>query len=144
MSAFRSTEEFREVLDRMFAILSADPDVGRRLQVADVPERFEFVDVDLVLNIRAARPGEEGHLTWVWDDDVDWEPRVRMSMSSDVANRYFQGRENVPIAVARRRIKAEGDLVAAFSLIPILKAAFPHYRALVEREYPHLALEVGT
>lgn len=140
MPAFRSTEEFREVLDRMFAILSADPDIGRRLHDADVPERFEFEDVGLVLNIRAARTDEEGHLTWAWRDDVDWEPRVRMTMSSQVANRYFQGMENVPIAVARRRIKAEGDLVAAFSLIPILKGAFPHYRALVEAEYPHLAV----
>ena len=29
-----------------------------------------------------------------------------MTMSSETANRYFQGKENVAIAIARRRIKA--------------------------------------
>ena len=31
-----------------------------------------------------------------------------MTMSSEVAVRYFQGKENVPIAIARRRIKTGG------------------------------------
>ena len=42
-------------------------------------------------------------------------------MSSDTANRYFQGKENVPIALARRRIKSGGDVKAALSLIPVTK-----------------------
>ncbi len=143
-SGFRSSDEFREVLNRLFGLMSADSEIGPRLRDADVPERFEFSDLELVLNVRGAREGEEGSLVWRWTDDVDWQPRVRMTMSSEVANRYFQGGENVPIAVARRRIKAAGDLGAAFSLIPILKSAFPHYRRLVEAEYPHLALDSDT
>ena len=61
-------------------------------------------------------------------------------MSSETANRYFQGKENVPMALARRRIKAGGDVKAALALMPITKPVFEHYRELVEREYPHLAL----
>ena len=72
------------------------------LRDADVPQRFEFSDFDLVCNIRAAKPGEDGHLHWEWFDDVDWEPRVKMAMSSETANKYFQGRENVAMAIARR------------------------------------------
>ena len=47
-----------------------------------------------------------------------------MTMSSEVANRYFQGKENVPMAVARRRIKTGGDLKAALALIPITKPIY--------------------
>ena len=36
---------------------------------------LRFTDVDLVVNIRAVREGEEGNLHWEWSDDVDWEPR---------------------------------------------------------------------
>jgi hypothetical protein len=136
---FRSSDEFRTVIDRVFTMMSEDPDMGPKLRDADVPMRYEFTDVDLVANIRAAREGEDGNLHWEWSDDVDWEAKVRMSMSSETANRYFQGKENVAVAIARRRIKSGGDVKAALRLIPITKPIYARYRDMVEEEYPHLA-----
>jgi hypothetical protein len=135
---FSSAREFREVMDRIFEMMSSDPDMGPKLRDADVPQRFEFSDVDMVVNIRAAAGGEDGNLHWEWTDDVDWEPRVKMTMSSETANKYFQGKENVAIAIARRRIKASGDVKAALALIPITKPVYERYRQLVADEYPHL------
>jgi hypothetical protein len=135
---FQSPKEFRTVMDRVFAMMSDDPDMGPKLRDADVPMRYEFTDVDLVANIRAAREGEDGNLHWEWTDDVDWDPKVQMTMSSETANRYFQGKENVAVAIARRRIKSGGDVKAALALIPITKPIYARYRALVEEEYPHL------
>ena len=140
MSTFRSAKEFREVMDRVFALMDGDPDMGPQLRDADVPQRFEFDDLDLVVNVRAATPDEDANLVWEWSDDVAWESKVRMKMSSETANRYFQGKENVALAIARRRIKTGGDVKAALALIPITKPVFDHYRELVERDYPHLAL----
>ena len=137
---FASAQELREVLDQVFSMMDEDPEMGPKLRDADVPQRFEFTDLDMVVNIRAARAGEDGNLRWEWTDDVDWEPRVRMAMSSETANRYFQGKENVAVALARRRIKAGGDVKAALSLIPITKPVYPRYRALVAERYPHLAV----
>src|SRR5437667_11784203 len=139
-ASFDSTEEFKEVIDEVFSMMDGDRDMGPQLRDADVPQRFEFSDLDLVVNIRAARPGEDGNLHWEWSDDVDWDPRVKMAMSSETANRYFQGKENVAVAIARRRIKSGGDVKAALSLIPITKPIYARYRELVEREYPHLAV----
>jgi SCP-2 sterol transfer family len=135
---FRSPTEFRTVMDRVFSMMSEDPDMGPKLRDADVPMRYEFTDVDLVVNIRAAQEGEDGNLHWEWSDDVDWEPKVRMTMSSETANRYFQGKENVAMALARRRIKSGGDVKAALSLIPITKPIYGRYREFLEGEYPHL------
>ena len=135
---FDSPKEFRTVMDRIFSMMDEDPDMGPKLRDADVPQRFEFEDMDLVVNIRAVRPGEEGNLHWEWSDDVDWDPKVKMTMSSETANKYFQGKENVAMAIARRRIKAGGDVKAALSLIPITKPVYGRYSALVDAEYPHL------
>src|SRR4051794_6183816 len=137
---FESPREFREVIDEVFAMMDSDPDMGPRLRDADVPQRFEFSDVDLVVNIRAVRPGEDGNLHWEWTDDVDWEPKVRMSMSSETANRYFQGKENIAMAIARRRIKTGGDVKAALALIPITKPVYARYRDYIERQHPHLTV----
>ena len=135
---FKSAAEFREVMDRVFEMMSTDPDMGPKLRDADTPQRFEFPDLDLVVNIRAARPGEDRNLVWEWTDDVDWEPKVRMAMSSETANKYFQGKENVAIAIARRKIKTGGDVRAALALIPITKPVYGQYTEIVEAEYPHL------
>jgi hypothetical protein len=137
---FSSPREFQTVMDRIFSMMDEDPEMGPKLRDADVPQRFEFSDVDMVVNIRAARPDEEGNLHWEWSDDVDWDPKVKMTMSSETANKYFQGKENVPVAIARRRIKSSGDMKAALSLIPITKPIYARYRELVADEYPHLAV----
>jgi len=135
---FESPKEFREVMDKTFGLMSDDPDMGPKLRDADVPQRFEFTDLDLVMNVRAAREGEEGNLHWEWSDDVDWKPKVKMTMSSETANKYFQGKENVAMAIARRRIKTGGDVKAALALIPITKPLEGMYRDMIAADYPHL------
>jgi hypothetical protein len=137
-AAFESAEELREAIDAVFTMMDADPEMGPRLRDADTPQRFEFSDLDEVVNIRAATPDEGGNLHWEWSDDVPWESRVQMTMSSEIANRYFQGKENVAMAVARRRIKTGGDMKAALALIPVTKPIYAQYRAYLEREKPHL------
>jgi len=139
-SGFASAKEFREVVDRLFTIMSEDAEMGPRLRDADVPQRFEFEDFDLVFNVRAARPGEDGNLYWEWTDEVDWKPKVRMAMSSETANRYFQGKENIALAIARRRIKAGGDVKASLALIPLTKPVYARYRDMVAQDYPHLSV----
>ena len=137
-AAFKSAHELREVMDRVFRMMSEDAEMGPRLRDADVPQRFEFDDFDLVVNVRAGRAGEEDNLHWEWSDDVDWHARVLMTMSSQTANRYFQGRENVVTAIARRRIRSRGDVKAALALMPIVRPIHARYRELVATEYPHL------
>src|SRR5262245_61924314 len=137
-ASFESAKELREVMDKVFSLMDADPEMGPKRRDADTPQRFEFSDFDVVVNIRAARDDEDGNLYWEWSDDVDWDSKVQMTMSSEVANRYFQGKENVPMAVARRRIKTGGNMKAALDLIPITKPIYAQYREYLEREKPHL------
>ena len=138
MADFSSPQEFRDVIDRVFGLMSEDQDMGPKLRDADVPQRFEFEDLDLVVNVRAGAEDEDANLLWVWSDDIDWKPKVRMKMSSETANKYFQGKENVAMAIARRRIKTGGDVKAALALIPITKPLEQMYRDMIEADYPHL------
>lgn len=138
--SFKSAAEFREVMDKVFEIMSTDPEMGPKLHEARTPQRFEFPDVDLVVNITYAPEVTDGHyLVWEWSDDVSWSCDVEMTMDSDVANRYFQGKENIAMAIARRRIKTSGNVKKALALLPVTKPVFARYRELVEADYPHLA-----
>jgi hypothetical protein len=136
--SFKSPAEFREVMDKVFTIMSTDSEMGPALRDAETPQRFEFPDLDLVVNITYAENSGDQNLRWEWSDDVGWEPEVGMAMDSAIANRYFQGKENVAMAIARRRIKTSGNVKKALALIPITKPVFERYRSLLEAEYPHL------
>jgi hypothetical protein len=119
--------------------MSDDSDMGPKLRYAETPQRFVFPDLDLVVNITAGADGE-ANLVWVWSDDVDWEADVEMRMDSDVANRYFQGKENIAMAIARRRIKTSGNVKKALALVPVTKPVFKLYREMLESDYPHLVV----
>jgi hypothetical protein len=140
---FKSKKEFIEVMDKLFTLMSTDPKVGPKLAVARVPQRWEFTDLGLVLNATYAdaKTAKKGHfLKWVWgDEDCDWNADVGMKMKSEVANKYFQGKENVPLAIALGRIKARGSVPKALKLIPITKPIYEKYRQMLEEEgYEHL------
>jgi hypothetical protein len=136
---FKSAKEFREVIDRTFAMMSDDPEMGPKLRDAETPQRFEFPDLDLVVNVTYDDDASNtACLKWEWSDDVSWEPEVKMEMTSDVANRYFQGKENIAMAIARRRIKTSGNVKKALAIIPITKPVFAQYREMVASDYPHL------
>ena len=138
---FRSAAEFREVMDKVFTIMSTDSDMGPKLRDAQTPQRFEFPDFDLAVNITYAETVEDGqNLRWQWSDDVDWEPEVEMTMDSDIANRYFQGKENIAMAIARRRIKTSGNVKKALALVPITKPVSGLYLEMLEADYPHLVV----
>ena len=140
MAKFQSANEFREVMDRIFTLMSTHPEMGPKLRDARVPQRFEFPDQRAVVDVTYDEEGGEHNLRWEWSDEVDWEPTVAMTMSSEIANKYFQGKENVPLALARRRIKSSGDVKSALKLIPITKPVYAMYREMVERDYPHLVV----
>jgi hypothetical protein len=138
VSGFKSADECREVIGRAFELMSRDAQMGPRLRDADVPQRWVLPDLDLVVNVTAADDGSSENLRWEWSDDVDWEPEVVMTMDSGVANRYFQGKENIAMSVARRRIRTSGNVKKALALVPVTKPVFKLYRAMLESDYPHL------
>jgi hypothetical protein len=132
MAPFTSPEEFRKVFDELFSLLSQDRETGPLLREKRTPQRFVFFDVGLVLNVRDAdekRARKGDHLVWQWGDGrKGWEPKVTLEMSAEVANRYFQGRENIPLAVARGRIRLlEGDLRDVLDLLPIVLPFHPKW-----------------
>lgn len=139
MSAFKSPKEFREVMDRTFTLMSTDPEVGPKLKDARTPHRFDFPDIGAVVNVTFSDGDDyEECLKWEWQEEVDWRPEIELTMDTDVANRFFQGKENIAIALARRRVKVKGNLKKALALVPTIRPVFAQYRKLVKKEYPHL------
>jgi hypothetical protein len=142
MARFRDRRELHEVMDKLFSLMARDPEVGPALRKAHAPHRISFTDFGTTVSVRPAddkRAARGQLLEWKWDED-SWPVVVSLSMSSEVANRFFQGRENIPLAVARGNIVVgEGELPRSLELLPLLRPIFPRYVELLGNErYEHL------
>src|SRR5919106_5551843 len=99
--------EFRAALDEALTLADADERVGPLIRAAGLRMRFEFPDASMVLNLAAASGAR--HIRWSFSDDGDWDPKLELTMSSAVANRYLQGRESLAIAIARGQVRFVGE-----------------------------------
>jgi hypothetical protein len=132
-----SATEFRELLDEALSELDADEKSGPLLRAAGLRMRFEFPDLRLVLNVAASEEPAH-HLRWEFSDAGDWEPKLNLRMDSRIANAYLQGKESLAIAIARGRVRFNGDTRCALLYVPALRLVVEPYRRLVRQEYPHL------
>jgi hypothetical protein len=138
--AFASGEELREVFDRLLAEIDADDRLGPRMRSTRVPYRFVFSDLGVVLEVSGSEQGSHT-LKWKFAEAPSTDSVLTLEMDSDVANRYLQGKENVAIAIARRRIRVScSEARTALSFLPANRELIDSYRAIVARDYPHLAV----
>jgi len=134
MERFRDVDEFKAVFEGLFGLMNENPEVGRPLRDAHAPHRFLITDLDLEFNVTAAEDGEAAqgrYLRWVWGPPP-WDPVITMKMSSETANRFFQGKENVALAVALGRVKISGPLLTVLRLAPVTNPIHPVYRRWLE------------
>jgi hypothetical protein len=141
MKGFQSADEFRRAFERIFELMNETPKVGRALRDAHAPHRFVITDLGLEFNVNAAPDADEKKgrfLRWVWGPPP-WEPSITMTMTSETANKFFQGKENVALALAFGRVKLSGPPLTILRLAPVTNPVHPLYRAwLAESGLKHL------
>src|SRR5207249_5628374 len=62
----------------------------------------------------------------------DLDPEVVMMLAADTAHRFWLGKVNVTVALARGQIKAQGPVAKILRLVPLVKPVFPRYKAQLE------------
>ncbi len=134
MEGFRDAEEFKGAFEHVFALMNEHPEIGRPLRDAHAPYRFLISDLGLEFNVDAAAPEAEKQglfLRWTWGP-ASWTPAITLKLTSETANRYFQGKENVALAVALGRVKVSGPLLTILRLAPLTNPIHPLYRRWLE------------
>ena len=131
-----SADEFRAALERALTLADSDERIGPRLAATKLRMRFRFPDSDLQLNI-AAGEGDGRNLIWSFGE-VDWTPKLELTMESAVANRFLQGRESLAIAIARGRARYRGESHSALLGLPATRLLCEPYREVVRSDFPEL------
>ncbi|WP_299573530.1 SCP2 sterol-binding domain-containing protein [uncultured Williamsia sp.] len=120
-AGFATAEEVRRYIGGIFEAAFADPELGPRLAAVGIVLAVECTEPDARLVI------DTGSGT-VHDDGPDAPvATATMAMSSAVSNAYWQGKVNLPMAMARKRITVSGEIGALLKLAPLSKKLFPVY-----------------
>ena len=135
-----SAIEFRDLLDRALTEVDADNQSGPLLRAAGVRVRLAVPDLGLVLNVA---PSEEAghHLRWAFSDAGNWQPKLSLTMASEIANAYLQGKESLAIGIARGEVRCDCETRSALLYVPAIRLIVDRYRRLVRREHPHLLVD---
>lgn len=141
MSVFKDEKEFRKVFEQIFKLMNEHEEVGRALWEARAPHRFVITDFGIEFNVTWATDAEAAKgrfLNWTWGPAA-WDPTITLQMSSDTANKYFQGKENIATAVIFGRVKVGGPMSTILRLAPVTGPIHPVYRKWLEDHgYTHL------
>ncbi|HKX11569.1 MAG TPA: SCP2 sterol-binding domain-containing protein [bacterium] len=137
MAYFQSSAELKEVLGGFFDRLFSDPVIGPKLKGAKLKIQFNYTDPDL--SISADTSEEPVRLLF---NDASFKPDVQMSMKADVAHRFWHGKVNLVMALARREMSAKGPIPKILKLLPAIKPAYALYpQYLEEKGYGRLVIK---
>jgi len=122
MAFFTSSTQLTDTLGDFFRLLGNDAQMGPKLLAAKLVLCFRYTNPDAVLTIDL-----RGTALVVSVGEPITPPDVAMSMEAEIAHQYWLGKISLPIALARRQIRAKGSIPKILALLPIIKRAHQLY-----------------
>lgn len=135
---FASPEEFHEVFDAFMREILMHPIIGPKLARSRLVVRFEYTEPEMQITFNFREPlteeakAQKLHGLYVWGE-TPWQPEVAFRQSAAFSNRFWQGKENVIAAMAKRQVTARGSIPKALQLIPVIRPSFRIYPQVLER-----------
>ncbi len=127
MPYFNDADEVYRFIGRLFEDLAEDDELAPKFQKANTVVQYQYRNPESQITVDLL----EGHEGRVDLGETDMEPEVVMSMEADTAHRFWLGKVNVTVALARGQIKAKGPVAKILKLVPLVKPVFPRYRQML-------------
>lgn len=109
-------------------ILEKGKFIEETLQTAKMVLRFNLRDPDLVIVIDATEDP-----IGVYINDQARKPSADFTLKADVANRFWNGKINLAIALTKKDIVARGPIPKILKLVKILGTMYGFYKLFLKR-----------
>ena len=127
MGLFETSEKFEEVLGGFFRLVSDTPSVADKLLASKLIIRFTYTEPDVVIVVDCS-----GDTVDVRPGDTETKAEVDMSMSADIAHKFWFGKVNLMAALTRRQMVAKGPIPKILKLLPAIKPTYTMYPIYLE------------
>jgi putative sterol carrier protein len=125
---FKDEQEVYDHIGKLFSELVEDDELAPKFQKANTVVQYQYRNPESQITVKMLE-GEDGQVDC---GPTDLEPEVVMSMEADTAHRFWLGKVNVTVALARGQMKAKGPVAKILKLVPLVKPVFPRYKAQLE------------
>jgi putative sterol carrier protein len=129
LAYFKDADEVYQYIGKLFQDLADDEELGPRFRKANTIVQYQYRNPESQITVKL-QDGEDGQVDL---GDTAMEPEVLMTMEADTAHRFWLGKVNVTVALARGQMKAKGPVAKILKLVPLTKPVFPRYRDMLER-----------
>jgi putative sterol carrier protein len=121
---FKDADEVYQHIGKLFEYLTQDEELSPKFRKANTIVQYQYRNPESQITVRMTEDDEPK----VDCGATDLEPEVVMSMEADTAHRFWLGKVNVTVALARGQMKAKGPVAKILKLVPLVKPVFPRYR----------------
>jgi putative sterol carrier protein len=125
---FKDDQEVYQYIGKLFQDLADDEELGPRFRKADTIVQYQYKNPESQITVKM-KDGEEGQVDF---GTTDMDPEIVMVMDADTAHKFWLGKVNVTMALARGQMKAKGPVAKILKLVPLVKPVFPRYRQMLE------------
>jgi putative sterol carrier protein len=126
---FKDADEVYKYIGTLFERLAKDEELAPKFRNANTIVQYQYREPESQITVKLME-GEDGQVDC---GKTNMEPEVVMTMEADTAHRFWLGKVNVTVALARGQMKAKGPVAKILKLVPLTKPIFPRYRALLEQ-----------
>ena len=130
MALFKDDQEVYQYIGKLFQDLADDEELGPRFRKADTIVQYKYSNPDSQITVKM-KDGEEGQVDF---GTSSLDPEIVMVMEADTAHKFWLGKVNVTMALARGQMKAKGPVAKILKLVPLTKPIFPRYKEMLEEK----------
>ena len=130
MAYFKDADEVYAYIGKLFEQLAEDEELAPKFRKANTIVQYRYRDPESQITVKLME-GEDGQVDC---GETTMDPEVVMTMEADTAHRFWLGKVNVTVALARGQMKAKGPVAKILKLVPLTKPIFPRYKALLESQ----------
>jgi hypothetical protein len=126
MGYFRDAGEVYECIGGAFRVAGAAPEMGGALRAANMTVQLSHSEPSAELTVRFCEPYE------VIDGGKGDAPDLTVTMSGDMAHRYWRGEFDLPNGLLRGEVMALGPISKLLRLVLITEPLMPLYRQITD------------
>jgi putative sterol carrier protein len=125
---FKDADDVYACIGKLFEDLASDEEMSSKFRKANTIVQYQYRNPESKITVELLEDGD-GRVDC---GDTTMDPEVVMSMEADTAHRFWLGKVNVTVALARGQMKAKGPVAKILKLVPLVKPVFPRYKAQLE------------
>ena len=126
MGVYKSAEDLYKYMGQIFGLAFETEGLGDKLNATGVKLKLNLSDPDSTIAV------DFGQGVVQFGDDITMDVAVDLEMSADSAHRFWLGKLNVPLAIAKREIKVHGSVQKVLKLAPLMQPLHEKYQQILK------------